>query len=327
MNLAVESSTDTGYARPRDPAEIWVARRWQDVLGFGVGIRENFFGVGGNSLDAARVINFVLDDFDRQLPINAVTENPTVERLAALVRAENGRTLSGPLVEIQGGDGTHPPLFMVHPTSGQIGAYCHLARALGDEYPLFGLQPVGLYTDAAPLTTVEAMAHVYLEAIRTVDPVGPYHLGGCSTGAAIAVELAHRLSGAGAEVRLLVTMDHDLVEPTGDLVDSSFDQLAQGRAPGQVLDDWKEHDLVPDDENPDFVARSLRVWQANRDAVLGWQPAPYPGTLDIFRDPGSGRPRPVDGPTARSERTHECAASPDGSHLLAIADDLRQLIG
>lgn len=317
MNLAVETSTDTGYARPRDPAEIWVARHWRNVLGFDVGIRENFFGVGGNSLDAARVINSVMDEFDRQLPINVVTENPTVERLAALVREENGRTLSGPLVAIQDGDGTHPPLFMVHPASGQVGSYCHLARALGEEFTLFGLQPVGLYTDAAPVTTVEAMARGYLEAIRAVEPAGPYFLGGCSTGAAIAFELAGQLTDAGAEVALLAAIDQDLVEPADD----SFQQLANGRAPAQVLDDWKKHDLVPHDENPDFVARSLRVWQANHDAVRDWRPAPYPGPLDVFRDPGSRQP--IDWPA--TVRAHECAAGPDGTHVLA--DDLRRLVG
>jgi len=318
MNLVVESSTDTGYARPRDPAEIWVARHWQNVLGFGVGIRENFFGVGGNSLDAARVINFVLDEFDRELPINAVTENPTVERLAALVREENGRTLSDPLVEIQDGDGTHPPLFMVHPASGQVGSYCHLARALGEEFTLFGLQPVGLYTDAEPIMTVEAMARVYLDAIRAVEPAGPYFLGGCSTGAAIAFELAGQLRrDHHAEVALLAAVDQDLVEPTGD----SFHQLADGRAPAQVLDDWKKHDLVPQEENPDFVARSLRVWQANHDAVRDWRPAPYPGPLDVFRDPGSSQP--IDWPA--TVRAHECAAGPDRTHVLA--DDLRRLVG
>lgn len=325
MNLAVESSTDTGYARPRDPAEIWVARHWQNVLGFGVGIRENFFGVGGNSLDAARVINVVMDEFDRQLPINAVTENPTVERLAALVREENGQALSGPLVEIQDGDGTHPPLFMVHPASGQVGAFCHLARALGEEYTLFGLQPVGLYTDAEPVTTVEAMARRYLDAIRAVEPAGPYLLGGCSTGAAIAFELASQLVGAGAEVALLAAIDQDLVEPADDLTDASFHQLANGRTLVQVLDDWKKHDLVPHDESLDFVARSLRVWQASHDAVRDWRPAPYPGPVDIFRDPG--RLRSIDWPATVTRRTHECAAGQDGTHVLAIADELRQLIG
>jgi hypothetical protein len=86
MNPALNETTDTGYQRPRDPAEIWLARQWQNVLGFAVGIRENFFGVGGNSLDAARVIDAILVEFGVQLPLNVLTEHPTVERLATLLR-------------------------------------------------------------------------------------------------------------------------------------------------------------------------------------------------------------------------------------------------
>src|SRR5262249_42558950 len=71
------SMTGTGYERPRDPVEIWLARQWQRILGFGVGIRENFFGVGGNSLDAARVIDAILVEFGVQLPLNVLTEHPT----------------------------------------------------------------------------------------------------------------------------------------------------------------------------------------------------------------------------------------------------------
>ncbi|HLJ98711.1 MAG TPA: phosphopantetheine-binding protein, partial [Streptosporangiaceae bacterium] len=104
MNAALGEMTDNGYQHPRDPAEIWLARQWQDVLGFGVGIRENFFGVGGNSLDAARVIDAVLAEFGVQLPLNVLAEYPTVERLATLLRDHAGR-LSGPLVAIQDGDG------------------------------------------------------------------------------------------------------------------------------------------------------------------------------------------------------------------------------
>ena len=86
MNPALNETIDTGYQPPRDPMEIWLARQWQHVLGFAVGIRENFFGVGGNSLDAARVIDAILVEFGVQLPLNVVTEHPTVERLATLLR-------------------------------------------------------------------------------------------------------------------------------------------------------------------------------------------------------------------------------------------------
>jgi surfactin synthase thioesterase subunit len=307
MNPAVNETIDTGYQRPRDPMEIWLARQWQHVLGFAVGIRENFFGVGGNSLDAARVIDAVLEEFGVQLPLNVLTEHPTVERLATLLR-DRAERLSGPLVAIQDGDGTRPPLFLVHPDNGQVGPYCRLAHALGEEFAVFGIQAVGLYSDAEPRRTVPAMAAAYVDTVRAVRPAGPYLLGGCAIGAAIAYEMAPRLD----DVRLLAAIDTELLEPPDTGTESWLQQPDLPR----ILASWQERDLVPRDVAPEFVARSLRVWRASQDAVRDWRPSPYTEPIDVF-----GRPPAMALPATVVQRTHEC--STDG-HL---ADALRELLG
>ena len=290
MNHAPDDVTGTGYEPPRDPAEIWLARQWQDILGFAVGIRENFFDLGGNSLDAARVIDVILVEFGVQLPLNVLTEHPTVERLAALLRDHAGR-LSGPLVAIQDGDGTRPPLFLVHPDNGQAVPYCRLAYALGEEFAVSGIQAVGLYSDEEPRRTVPAMADAYVDAVRAVRPAGPYLLGGCGIGAAIAYEMAVRLD----DVWLVAAIDAELLEP-----------------PGTGTEPWLQEPPVA----PEFVARSLRVRQANRDALRDWRPSPYAGPVDVFgRPPGPGLPATV------FQRPHECGA--DGRLIGA----LRELIG
>ena len=290
MNHAPDDVTGTGYEPPRDPAEIWLARQWQDILGFAVGIRENFFDLGGNSLDAARVIDVILVEFGVQLPLNVLTEHPTVERLAALLRDHAGR-LSGPLVAIQDGDGTRPPLFLVHPDNGQAVPYCRLAYALGEEFAVSGIQAVGLYSDEEPRRTVPAMADAYVDAVRAVRPAGPYLLGGCGIGAAIAYEMAVRLD----DVWLVAAIDAELLEP-----------------PGTGTEPWLQEPPVA----PEFVARSLRVRQANRDALRDWRPSPYAGPVDVFgRPPGPGLPATV------FQRPHECGT--DGRLIGA----LRELIG
>jgi pimeloyl-ACP methyl ester carboxylesterase len=311
MNPALNETIDTGYRPPRDPAEIWLARQWQDVLGFAVGIRENFFSVGGNSLDAARVIDAVLVEFGVQLPLNVLTEHPTVERLAALLRDHADR-LSGPLVAIQDGDGTSPPLFLVHPDNGQVGPYCRLAHALGEEFAVFGVQAVGLYSDAEPRRTVPAMAAAYVDTVRALRPTGPYLLGGCAIGAAIAYEMAARLD----DVRLVAAIDTELLEPPDTVTESWLRE-----PPGQwdlprILASWQERDLVPRDVAPEFVARSLRVWRASQDAVRDWRPSPYTGAIDVF-----GRPPAMALPATVVQRTHECGA--DGQ----LAGALRELLG
>lgn len=311
MNHAVNETIDPGYQCPRDPVEIWLARQWQHVLGFAVGIRENFFGVGGNSLDAARVIDAILAEFDIQLPLNVLTEHPTVEGLAALLRGQAGR-LSGPLVAIQDGDGTRAPLFLVHPDNGQVGPYCRLAYALGEEFAVFGLQADGLYSDAEPRRTVPAMADAYADAVRAVRPTGPYLVGGCAIGTAIAYEMAVRLG----DVRLLAAIDAGLLEPAGTGTESWPPEPDGQPDLPRILASWQERDLVPRDVAPEFAARSLRVWQASQDALRDWRPSPYTGPVDIF-----GLPTITALPTTVIQRTQECAT---GERL---AGALRELLG
>jgi pimeloyl-ACP methyl ester carboxylesterase len=311
MNHAPDEPIDTGYQRPRDPVEIWLARQWQRILGFTVGIRENFFGLGGNSLDAAMVIDAILAEFGVQLPLNALTEHPTVERLATVLRGHAER-LSGPLVAIQDGDGTRPPLFLVHPDNGQVGSYCRLAHALGEEFAVFGIQAAGLYSDAEPRRTVPAMADAYIDAIWAERSTGPYLLGGCAIGAAIAYEMAVRLD----DVWLVAAIDAELLEPPGTGTESWLQEPPRQLDLPRTLASWQERDLVPQDVAPEFVGRSLRVWQANRDALRDWRPSPYAGPVDVFgQPPGTALPATV------VQRTHECGA--DGRLIRAF----RELIG
>jgi Thioesterase domain/Phosphopantetheine attachment site len=310
MNRAPDETTGPGYERPRDPAEIWVARQWQDVLGFAVGIRENFFGVGGNSLDAARVIDAVMAEFGVQLPLNVVAEHPTVERLAAVLRDQGG-PLAGPLVVIQDGDGTRAPLFLVHPDSGQVSLYCGLAHVLGEEFAVSGLQAAGLYCDAEPRRTVPAMAAAYARAVRAVCPHGPYLLGGCAIGAAVAYEMAVLLG----DVRLVAAIDTRLLESPGAVTGSAEEPPGPSDLP-RILASCRERGLVPPGVPPEFAARSLRVWQASAAAARAWRPSPYVGPVDVF-----GRPPAMALPATVVRRTHPCSTDEQ------LAGALRKLIG
>jgi hypothetical protein len=66
MNLFPGEMIDVGCQRPGDPVQTWLARQWQHVPGFDLGIGEGFFGAGGNSLDAASVIDAILDGAGRR---------------------------------------------------------------------------------------------------------------------------------------------------------------------------------------------------------------------------------------------------------------------
>ncbi|MFP2932552.1 thioesterase domain-containing protein, partial [Pyxidicoccus sp. 3LG] len=194
-----------GYVAPRDPLELELAGIWEELLRIRpVGVRSGFFELGGHSLLAVQVMARIRERTGRDLPLATLFQAPTVEQLAALLRQVPAP--ASPLVPIQRG-GSRRPFFCVHPVGGNVLGYAELARELGPDQPFYGLQAQGLDGQQPPLATVEEMAAHYLEAIRTVQPHGPYQLGGWSMGALVAFEMARQLQARGEAVELLALID------------------------------------------------------------------------------------------------------------------------
>jgi thioesterase domain-containing protein len=103
--------------------------------------------------------------------------------------------------------GTRPPLFLVHGGAGTILHFQPLARRLGEDQPVYAFQAVGLYGDAAPLASVEEMARHYIAEMRTVQPEGPYRIGGYCFGALVAYEMARQLTAQGQPPAVLITFN------------------------------------------------------------------------------------------------------------------------
>src|SRR5262249_39074683 len=83
-----------------------------------------------------------------------------------------------------------------------------LARHLGQDQPFYAFQARGLDNDTQEaVSDVETMAEQYIEAMRRVQPVGPYQLGGWSMGGIVAFEMARQLHALGQSVSLLALLD------------------------------------------------------------------------------------------------------------------------
>lgn len=77
------------YVAPRDEAEERIAAVWQDLLGIEpVGVHDNFFDLGGNSLMAIRVIARLKSDLGVDVSEVSIFEGPTVAALARLLAPE-----------------------------------------------------------------------------------------------------------------------------------------------------------------------------------------------------------------------------------------------
>ena len=204
-----EPPAGTGSERisAHDAIELALVRIWEDVLGVRpVSVRDNFFALGGHSLLAVRMFARVENALGRRLPLATLFQAPTIEQLASVMREEGWSAPWSSLVVIQGG-GARPPFFCVPGVGGNVVGFHTLARRLGADQPVYGLQARGLDGVAEPDTTVEEMAEHYLEQMRAVVPRGPYYLGGASFGGKVAFEMARRLEREGERVALLALFD------------------------------------------------------------------------------------------------------------------------
>jgi thioesterase domain-containing protein/non-ribosomal peptide synthetase component F/acyl carrier protein len=185
------------YFPPRDELETQLVGIWEEVLGIRpIGTRTSFFKLGGYSLMIVRLFGRINKVLGTSLPITTIFNAPTVEQLADTVR---GRAYYSSLVPVNP-TGTKPPFFMIH----SYLLYQGIPKVLGPEHPFYGLRE--LDTDAEGIT-VEQRAAAYLDAIRSIQPAGPYYLGGWCAAGPLAVETARQITASGEKVGFLVLFD------------------------------------------------------------------------------------------------------------------------
>ncbi len=78
--------TEAEYVAPQNEIESRLARIWSDILGIEkVGIKDNFFAIGGHSLKATAVVAEIYKEFNVELSLREVFKAPTIEELAKCI--------------------------------------------------------------------------------------------------------------------------------------------------------------------------------------------------------------------------------------------------
>ena len=228
---------DNDYVEPRDDLERGLVHFWEELLGIdSIGVTDDFFALGGHSLIAVRLFAKIKKAYRIDYPMSVLFEAPTIEALANMLRRDGVSTVGDGeagatadqrdaprsrhrhLVAMHSGNHSEAtPFFLVAGMFGNVLNLRHLAQLVGEDRPFYGLQARGLFGDMAPHETFEEAARDYLAEVRSVQPHGPYLLGGFSGGGIAAYEMARQLREAGEEVALLVLLDTPLpdVGPVG----------------------------------------------------------------------------------------------------------------
>ncbi|WP_375515431.1 amino acid adenylation domain-containing protein [uncultured Nostoc sp.] len=212
--------SEATFVAPRNEVERQLIQIWEEILRVQpIGVKDNFFELGGHSILAVKLFWQIEKTFDKNLPLAILFQSGTVEALAKIICQEDlaanktsvntldkSRTTWSSLVEIQP-NGSKPPFFCIHGLGGEVLCFHELAQHLGPDQPFYGLQPQGLDGKHPFDTRVEDMATHYIQEIQTLQPNGPYFLGGYSFGGVVAFEMARQLREQGEQVGILVMLD------------------------------------------------------------------------------------------------------------------------
>jgi amino acid adenylation domain-containing protein len=344
-------AAETGFIGPRNELERELQAIWQELLEVSpVGMRDGFFELGGHSLLAVQLFSRIRRLTGQDLPLATLFKFKTIESMARLLSA-NG-TASGkrphdplntsievahrwsPLVEISKGAGRWP-LFCVHNADGNVLNYYNLARHLGPDQPVYGLQAQGTDGKRPPLTRIEDMAALYLSQIRRVQPTGPYFFTGHSGGGVVAFEIAQQLMREGEEVALLALLD--TLHPSVATLELTLRQrLRIARQNGtrvkilpslmpwlarrigrRALKVRRARQLVRDGMSVPHHLREIFIFDAFASALSVYRPERYPNRIYMLQATGGNLGRLLgfgDGWTSVAEKGLEVRDVP-GTHL------------
>ena len=194
---------DADFVRPQEGLEQDLTKVCQRILGIErIGVRDNLFDLGMNSLTAIQLISHIEKAFGKHLPPATLFVSPTVAQLAKSLQPDECPQSWSSLLPIQP-KGSKSPFFWIHGDSSDV----LLPRYFGPDQPLYALEHQSQDGKPAVHTSVEAIAAHYLQAMRAVQSNGPYFLGGYSFGGIVALEVAQQIKKQGEEVSFLALLD------------------------------------------------------------------------------------------------------------------------
>jgi thioesterase domain-containing protein/ubiquinone/menaquinone biosynthesis C-methylase UbiE len=195
----------TLFRAPNSEEEYLLCNIFSELTGVDpVGVDDSFFGIGGHSLLAMRLIARLRQETGCHLPLRLLFTHPSPAGLAPHIN--NHFVRYNPLIPLRK-DGTETPLFCVHPAGGMGTVYGHLMGYLDEDQPVWALQAKGLEGNEEVHSSIAEMASAYVEAIKDVQSRGPYRLLGWSFGGAVCQEMAAQLEAQGETVEAIFMLD------------------------------------------------------------------------------------------------------------------------
>jgi thioesterase domain-containing protein/acyl carrier protein len=175
----------------------------------------DFFELGGDSLLAVGLLLRIEEVLGRSLPLDVLSDRPTVRALAAYIDVPEPATNDAGVIVVQAG--RTPPLFCLPGIGGNVIDFQQLKKRVRPTQTICALPAQGVNDGETSHFTIESMAGDVVRRMRATQPNGPYYFLGYSMGGVVAFEAARQLRAAGEEVALLAMLDTTLWSPPIEL--------------------------------------------------------------------------------------------------------------
>ncbi|MEQ1976432.1 thioesterase domain-containing protein [Xenorhabdus sp. SGI240] len=205
---------------PRNSTEEAILEIWTSALGIeAISVTDDFFDLGGDSLNAVDIILSINARFNTKLPLHIIFTAPRIEKIARII--DKGLTEKSSRLVCLRSSGTKSPIFCWPGLGGYPINLRALAEKMTGERPFYGIQAFGINEDEIPYSSLEEMVSADIAEIRKIQKEGPYYLWGYSFGCNLAFEAAFQLEEMGEKVEQIVLLAPGMLKglPTTNLSD------------------------------------------------------------------------------------------------------------
>ncbi|MBX2816783.1 MAG: hypothetical protein KTR24_12320 [Saprospiraceae bacterium] len=281
------------YAQPEHEVHLKLVMMFEELLALSpIGIDHHFFENGGSSLQALRLLARIEKEWGKSVSPGVFLQDPTVRSISKYLSDDTEASSWSSLVPLRA-KGQKPPIFCVHAGGAHVFFYQPLARHLGEDQPVFGIQPQGLNGEVEMHSTIEEMARHYWSEIQSVQEEGPWTLLGYCFSAPVCVEMAKVIRAEGGEANVIIV-------DSGPWFEDGTEQSSLGEQIAKLITiignrNWKRlRDIIEEKtkkirgkylsrlEN-EQSAHLLRMEQALRGVYYRYDWQPFDGKVILVR--------------------------------------------